>query len=162
RFTRAAVGQIKPGGAPEVVFVAGDETGPLKWYEFNGSAWTGHTVINAVDHGHTLAVVDANQDGYLDLFVAEMRLNGGNEDAKLWILLGDGTGNFTKTEVASGYDNHESRIADLDGDGDLDILGKPYNYGAPGADIWLNQMGCNPSSGQWQRQVVDQSRPWRA
>jgi hypothetical protein len=35
------------------------------------------------------------------------------------------------------YDNHESKIADLDGNGTLDILGKPYNHGSPGLDIWL-------------------------
>jgi hypothetical protein len=30
-------------------------------------------------------------------------------------------------------------VADLDGDGDLDILDKPYNWEAPRVDIWLNQ-----------------------
>ncbi len=29
------------------------------------------------------------------------------------------------------------KIADLDGDGDLDILGKPYDGDAPRLDIWL-------------------------
>ncbi|HMN29174.1 MAG TPA: VCBS repeat-containing protein, partial [Caldilineaceae bacterium] len=163
RFGRAAVGQLKTGGAPEVVLVAGDTTGPLKWYERKGTSWTSHTLLDVVDHGHTLDVVDANGDGHLDIFVGEMRLDGGNADAKLWLWLGDGAGNFTKTEVATGYDNHESRIADLDGDGDLDILGKPYNFGTPRVDIWLNQQkSCATTAGEWQRQVIDESRPWRA
>ena len=33
-FTRAAVGQLKKGGRPEVVFVIGDGVGPIKWYEY--------------------------------------------------------------------------------------------------------------------------------
>jgi hypothetical protein len=55
-----------------------------------------------------------------------------------WLFLGDGNGNFTKTEIATGFGNHESKVADLDGDGDLDILGKPYNWDTPRLDIWLN------------------------
>ncbi len=47
-------------------------------------------------------------------------------------------GGFRTTVVATGFDNHESKIADLDGDGMLDILGKPYNYETPNLNIWLN------------------------
>jgi hypothetical protein len=36
---------------------------------------------------------------------------------------------------------HEGRIVDLDGDGDLDILGKPYTWQAPRLDIWINKTG---------------------
>jgi hypothetical protein len=44
--------------------------------------------------------------------------------------------------VATGHDNHESKIADLDGDGTLDILGKPYNHKTPALQIWLNPGGA--------------------
>jgi hypothetical protein len=30
------------------------------------------------------------------------------------------------------------RLVDLDGDGDLDVLGKPYTWSAPRVDVWLN------------------------
>jgi hypothetical protein len=40
--------------------------------------------------------------------------------------------------VATGLDNHEAKVADLDGNGTLDILTKPYNYQAPRLDIFLN------------------------
>jgi hypothetical protein len=71
--------------------------------------------------------------------VAEMRLYGKNPDAKNLILLGDGKGNFETLLVSSGIALHESRIADLDGDGDYDILGKPYGWETPRLDIWLNE-----------------------
>ena len=140
KFTRAAVGQLKPGGYPEVVFVVGDGRGLLKWYEWTGSSWVGQDLLGfEVDHGHSLEVVDIDGDGNLDIFCAEMRLDGGNSDAKMWIFYGDGQGNFAIEEIAIGFGNHESRVADLDGDGDLDILGKPYNWQTPRIDIWLQK-----------------------
>ncbi len=136
-FSRAAAGQLKQGGRPEVVLVVGDGTGPLTWYEWVKGTWIPHELLQ-VTNGHSLSLVDFNGDGNLDIFCAEMRLDGGNPDAKIYILLGDGEGNFTKTVVATGFGNHESKMADLDGNGTLDILGKPYNWDTPRLDIWLN------------------------
>jgi hypothetical protein len=160
-FKRVAAGQLKTGGRPEVVFVAGDGVGRLKWYEWTGSTWESHDLLGFdVDHGHSLEVVDIDGDGNLDIFCAEMRLDGGNADAKMWVFLGDGDGNFTQTEVATGYGNHESKVGDLDGDGDLDILDKPYNWDTPRVDVWLNN--TNPPLDRWQRHVIDSARPWQA
>ena len=164
-FTRAAAGQLIEGGRPEVVFVVGDGTSRLQLYEWDGSSWNGRDLLGFdVDHGHTLRIADINGDGKLDIFVAEMRLDGGNGDAKSWVLLGDGTGNFTTMEVSNGFGNHESRVADLDGDGDLDIFGKPYNWETPRLDIWLNEGGntCQPSLNSWERHVIDPAKPERS
>ena len=46
--------------------------------------------------------------------------------------------NFTKTELAVGQGWHEARLRDLDGDGDLDLLNKPYTWETPRVDVWLN------------------------
>jgi sugar phosphate isomerase/epimerase len=58
--------------------------------------------------------------------------------ATAWVCYGDGQGNFTRKEVVVGHGWHEARLADLDGDGDLDLLNKPYNWDAPRVDVWLN------------------------
>jgi hypothetical protein len=139
-FSRTAVGQLKKGGRPEVVLAVGDGEGPLLWYEWVQGTWIAHKVLD-VTNGHSLALIDFNGDGNLDIFLAEMRLDGGNPDSKIYILLGDGNGNFEITFIARGYDLHESRLADLDGNGTLDILGKPYNWDTPRLDVWLNQAG---------------------
>jgi len=145
-FSRAAVGQLKKGGRPEVVFVVGDGEGPLMWYEWANETWAPHKILD-VSNGHSLAIVDFDGDGNLDIFCAEMRLNGGNPNAKCYILLGDGNGGFTTTVVTTGFDFHESKIVDLDGNGSFDILCKPYNWDTPRLDIWLNQGPARPASG---------------
>ena len=63
-------------------------------------------------------------------------VKGGRQEVIM--VVGDGKGNFPREIIVSeGFDVHESEIADLDGDGDLDVLGKPYNGGVPRLDIWL-------------------------
>jgi hypothetical protein len=137
-FSRAAAGQLKKGGRPEVVLVVGDGEGPLLWYEWVKGTWVAHKLLE-VTSGHSLALADFDGDGNLDIFCAEMRLSGGNPDSKIYILYGDGNGNFETTIVDRGYDLHESRAADLDGNGTLDILGKPYNGDVPRVDVWLSK-----------------------
>jgi hypothetical protein len=136
-FSRAAAGDIKKGGRPEVVLVVGDGEGPLLWYEWVKGTWMSHKLLD-VTNGHSLQLVDFDGDGNLDIFCAEMRLDGGNPHSKIYLLMGDGAGNFKTTVVDRGYDLHESRMADLDGDGAPDILGKPYNWRTPSVDIWLS------------------------
>ncbi len=170
-YSRAAVGQLIPGGWPEVVLVIGDSKpsasidgkGPLKWYEWNGLSWDAHELLPFdTDHGHSLEVVDLNGDGHLDIFNAEMHLLG-NDDAAMRVFYGDSYGNFVLDEFENGFDNHESKVGDLDGDGDLDILGKPF-ADSPGIHIWLNEgapLGVLPLD-RWERHSVDSSQPWLA
>lgn len=139
QFTRAAAGQLIEGGRTEVVLVVGDGWAPMMLYEWKKGAWVGRELVAEIDCGHSLDLVDFNGDGHLDIWVAEMRLGGQNPDAKNMLLLGDGQGHFKTEIISEGIANHESRIADLDGDGDYDILGKPYGWETPRLDIWLNQ-----------------------
>jgi len=143
-FSRSAAGQLKKGGRPEVVLSVGDGTGPLVWYEWLKGTWTPH-VLAEVDNGHSLAILDFDNDGNPDIFLAEMRLNGGNPSSKCTVFLGDGAGNFKGIVLATGFDNHESKVADLDGDGDLDVLMKPYNHATPALHILINEgAGARP------------------
>jgi hypothetical protein len=147
---RIAAGKFKPGHFPQIVIAPGDGVGPLKWYDCTGNPtrsadWIGHDLAGRdMVHGHTLEVGDIDGDGNLDIFAAEMakwtesRPDPNNPEAKAWIFLGDGKGNFRKTEFTTGHGWHEGRLADLDGDGDLDLLNKPYNWETPRVDVWLN------------------------
>jgi hypothetical protein len=148
-FSRTIAGDFIEGGRPEVLIVVGDGLGPMvlyQWNEYEGwngiekgtGTWVRSILLDGVDNGHTIDVLDFNGDGHLDIFNAEMRFGDGNPDSEIRILLGDGKGHFKKLVVAEGFACHEGRIADLDGDGDYDVLSKPYTWKAPRLDLWMN------------------------
>ncbi|WNJ20221.1 VCBS repeat-containing protein [Pontibacter sp. G13] len=149
-FSRSIVGQFIEGNRPEVILCVGDGKGPLylyEWIEWEGwkgskrgtGTWKRTLLVEEIDNGHTLQALDFNGDGHLDFFTAEMRLGGKNPDARMRIFLGDGQGGFIAREIATGFGVHEGQMADLDGDGDWDILGKPYNWATPQLNLWINQ-----------------------
>lgn len=138
RFTQCAAGQLIEGGRPEVVFSPGDIDGDAKWYQWNGGKWVAH-MLGFVVHGHTCEIGDVNGDGNLDIFIGEMGNPGAGDNAKVYIWYGNGKGEFRKTVAWQGQGIHEGLLSDLDGDGDLDILMKPYNHNSPRIDVLLNQ-----------------------
>jgi hypothetical protein len=148
KFSRAAAGKlIHNANGAQVVFDSGDGCGELNWYERRADGgWEPHNLVGAeIVHGHTLRVADIDKDGNLDIFCAEMAKwcnwtrTVDYPRAHLWIFYGDGRGAFEKVLIAEGGNGtHEARLADLNGNGRLDIIGKPYMAGAPGIDIWMN------------------------
>lgn len=143
-------GYFKPGKYPQIVISPGDGRGRLMLYHCTGNPeisvdWSGQDLIGReIVHGHSLQIGDINGDGFMDIFCAEMakwsegRSDPDNPRATAWILYGNGAGCFSKTELVVGHGWHEARLADLDGDGDLDLLNKPYNWDTPRIDVWLN------------------------
>lgn len=144
RFTRSAAGDLIEGGWPEIAIGSGDGIGPLALYEHKDDKWLKHVLIERVDHGHSLQVGDINRDGHLDLYTGEMYRPGAGPDCRQWVLYGDGKGHFEIQLISTGIGCHECRIADLDGDGDLDILQKDFQQDQR-VDVWLNN-GSRPGA----------------
>jgi len=154
---RVSAGKFKPGKYPQVVIAPGDGVGPLRWYECVGNPeksgdWVGHDLLDRdMIHGHSLQIADIDGDGKLDIFAAEMAewtekaKAPDNPSATAWIFFGDGLGHFRKSVFATGIGFHEARVADLNGDGRMDILDKPYTWEAPRVDVWLQLNGQSTS-----------------
>ncbi len=143
-FSRAAAGRLVKGSPrPQVVFVVGDGDGPLNWYEWVKGTWIMHKIAD-IHFGHSLQIADFDGDGNLDIFVGEQRLDGANPQARAYIFYGDSNGHFKQTYFAEGLDFHEAKVIDLNGDGRPDIVAKPYNFGSPRVDIFLNGGGGKP------------------
>jgi len=60
-----------------------------------------------------------------------------NPGATAWIWYGNGKGEFRRAVFQQGFGFHEARVADLDGDGRMDVLSKPYIWKTPRVDVWL-------------------------
>ena len=144
RFSRSAAGDLIEGGWPEVVISSGDGVGPLALYEHQDGKWARRVLIEPVDHGHTLQVADIDGDGHSDIYTGEMYNPGSGAKCRQWVLYGDGKGNFQTQLISTGIGCHESRVGDLDGDGDMDILQKDFQQDRR-VDIWLNN-GTRPGA----------------
>lgn len=136
-YTRTVVDQFVPGGRPEIVLSPGDDIGPLRWYQWLDDAWQVTELDPVVRHGHSLSLGDVDQNGLPDFFVAEMHSPGAGDNARSRVFLNQGDGVFSAETVSVGIGNHESRLADIDNDGLLDIVGKPFNHDAPGLNVWF-------------------------
>jgi len=137
RFTQCAAGQLVKGGWAEVVFSPGDRDGTAKWYERRGGEWVAHDLRHVI-HGHSCEIRDLDGDKHLDIMIGEMGEPGAGNNAQTFVWFGDGRGHFRETVASRGQGIHEGQIADLNGDGRLDILMKPYHHNAPRIDVLLN------------------------
>lgn len=147
---RIKAGKFKRGRYPQIVIAPGDGSGPLMMYECKGNptetkSWIGHKLLDRdLIHGHTLDIADIDGDGHLDVLAAEQgKWTTGpqeldNPNASAFLLYGDGDGRFRVTVLDKGEGWHDGKIADFDGDGDLDLLQKPYAWNAPRVHLWLN------------------------
>ncbi|MBE3100088.1 MAG: VCBS repeat-containing protein [Planctomycetes bacterium] len=139
QFSRCAAGAfIKGGSRPQILLGSGDGVGPLELYQWDGATWVAKTLIDKLDHGHTLAAGDIDGDGNLDILAGEMHTPGPGDKCKTYLLFGDGKGDFRIEVLATGVGAHESKLGDLDGDGRLDILQKDFQKDRR-VDLWLNK-----------------------
>ncbi|MEC9064860.1 MAG: VCBS repeat-containing protein, partial [Pseudomonadota bacterium] len=122
---------------------ASQEDDAISWYENNGAAdpsWTAVDIATSADGANAIYVADMDNDGDMDIVSAS-----GADDAIAWYE-NDGAANpsFTAVDIATSADNAMSVfVADMDGDGDMDIISASYN---DDAIAWYENDGAaNPS-----------------
>jgi hypothetical protein len=102
--------------------------------------WERETIVTQYSMNN-LDVGDINMNGHIDIITAEHR--GGRLQTQLW--LNDGKGKFTMQLVDSGKEMHlGARLFDLDGDGDLDIIGHAWDN-EKYLHMWRNDLKERPN-----------------
>ena len=150
-YSQIKAGQLIEGGRPEVVTVLELVDGPLNLYTWTGSVWQKQTLLANITRSHTLQLGDINLDGHLDIVTAEMGQAYDpppeNPNARVFVLYGDGAGNFTQQIVFAGQGLLEGQLADINDDGRLDIIGNSFRMNTPRMDMWINE-GFTPAPPQ--------------
>lgn len=148
--TRAKLVDLDQDGDLDLIQAEGDVLdGRVAWFENSdkGRKWQTH-LIKAPGHNqdfHSICVADFDNDGDLDIFSGGGPLTKGEFQWFVWENVDGKGGQWTEHTIRKGLETHESVAGDVDGDGDIDILTKPWK-----GDLHLfveNQLK-SPSKGQ--------------
>lgn len=119
----------------------------MYWFEAPANPkspdWKKHLIVTQYSMNN-LDVADVDGDGNVDIVTCEHK--GPKEKLQIWE--NNGKGNFTERLIDEGKESHlGARLADMDGDGDLDIVSiawNDYQY----LHLWRNDAILGESSGK--------------
>jgi len=131
------------------VFGSAAEDGDVSWWENtegNGTTWTKHNVDTTYDYTYSVYSADVDDDGDMDILGASW----GDNDITWWENVGYYDTTWAKHTVDAEYDGAAwVHAADVDDDGDVDILGAA-NYD-DSITWWENDDGTGTS---WTEHIV--------
>lgn len=142
--TVIAIGDVDGDGKNEIVLSEGDplvygqmEGGKVGWFKPGDditALWEEHRIAEGLFDAHTCRVADFTGNGMLDILVGEVGEVNRQVSVEgvyitrpplLIIYQNLGNGVFSPFTVAADVGIHEASVADMDGDGKPDIIGKP-------------------------------------
>lgn len=133
------------------VIGADNALGDIFWWANNGSGggWTETSIEASFAGAHEVRVGDIDGDGYVDVVGASVS----GDKVSWWENDGTPAGAaWTETSIDAAFDGVESiDLADVDGDGDLDVLG------AASVDDLVVWWANNGSGGGWTETTVASS-----
>jgi hypothetical protein len=129
---------IDNDGDQDALGAAGDGD-QIAWWENGGGnpiQWTKHTIRTLYDFAHEVYAHDLDEDGDMDVFGASSNLGL----ISWWRNEGGNPVQWTEQTIGANFDGAKSvRVADLDDDGDNDVIGACL-YGH-GVTYWRNDGG---------------------
>lgn len=122
-----------PGGDPEVPTY-------VSWFENEGSltaAWPRHHVGRTTHATDRIEAADLDGDGRTDVAIAEERYPGLEPDASLYLYFQRDTG-FARERLVTQSSMNNLDLADLDRDGDLDVVTAEHKGDRLALQVWVN------------------------
>ena len=118
------------------VVAAGAENHQIAWYHNGGGnpiVWTKYVLSSTAFGARSVYPVDIDLDGDIDIVAAAFA----SDDVLVFYNQGGTPTQFTEETVDGGFNgSHWVHACDIDGDGDIDILGAGYMAGD--VAIWYN------------------------
>ena len=115
----------------------------ISWFEQPDSPdglWKEHLIqddTEAVVHG--IDIADFNNDGLPDIVLAEM--HQGQDPDEVIIFINKAYGNSWEKLVISSKGSHLIQAADINADGNIDIMGANWSGDYQPVELWLNEIG---------------------
>jgi hypothetical protein len=130
---QSALVDVDRDGDLDIVHAESDyfRNSQIQWTENadgKGRTWTPHPLPMLGDSAgdfHSLAAHDFDGDGDIDVFAAESEWNASRARWFIWENV-NGRGTFERRLIFEGLGAHNAVAADVDGDGDLDLLNKEF------------------------------------
>jgi hypothetical protein len=143
--SRQHVADIDDDGDPDALASIWDDDSIVWWSNDDGvgGAWTKHVVDQSMNYARGVYAADINDDGDMDILGTAFA-----GDVVAWYENADGQGTGWTKHVVDGYCNQAAVVtaADLDADGDLDIIGSGrYSNDEDDFAWWENLDGAGTS-----------------